>query len=168
MFQRMDAVVDRTFNGWGESFRRKKEREKTIFLNKTLIRKKGEGEREKRVGEEEEERSQTTGGSDLKSPVVSFAGRENNWQGLKTMVFMFWVWGLRKKKMGRKKSSHVHNAPSDDDNNMYSKDSKPKRIYQLWPGNNVGLPFPFTLMKIFSCFLQATVHALYWWIRVHF
>ncbi|KAH0881994.1 hypothetical protein HID58_058090 [Brassica napus] len=39
--------------------------------------------------------------------------------------------------MGRKKSSHVHSAPSDDDdNNMYSKDSKPKRIYQLWPGNN--------------------------------
>ncbi|KAL0769707.1 hypothetical protein Bca101_034857 [Brassica carinata] len=39
--------------------------------------------------------------------------------------------------MGRKKSSHVHSAPSDDDdNNMYSKDSKPKRIYQLWRGNN--------------------------------
>ncbi|ESQ52817.1 hypothetical protein EUTSA_v10016704mg [Eutrema salsugineum] len=38
-------------------------------------------------------------------------------------------------KMGRKKSGHVHSAPSDDDT-MFSHDSKPKRIYQLWPGNN--------------------------------
>ncbi|CAH8364156.1 unnamed protein product [Eruca vesicaria subsp. sativa] len=37
--------------------------------------------------------------------------------------------------MGRKKSSHVHNAPCDDET-MYSQESKPKRIYQLWPGNN--------------------------------
>ena len=37
--------------------------------------------------------------------------------------------------MGRKKSSHVHSAPCDDDT-MYSQESKPKRIYQLWPGNN--------------------------------
>ncbi|AEC09910.1 putative protein S-acyltransferase 2 [Arabidopsis thaliana] len=37
--------------------------------------------------------------------------------------------------MGRKKSCHVHNAPSDDDI-MFSQDHKPKRIYQLWPGNN--------------------------------
>ncbi|KAG2290610.1 hypothetical protein Bca52824_050214 [Brassica carinata] len=38
--------------------------------------------------------------------------------------------------MGRKKSSHVHSAPCDDDDTMYSRESKPKRIYQLWPGNN--------------------------------
>ncbi|CAH8265508.1 unnamed protein product [Arabidopsis lyrata] len=37
--------------------------------------------------------------------------------------------------MGRKKSCHVHSAPSDDDT-MFSQDHKPKRIYQLWPGNN--------------------------------
>ncbi|XP_006296259.2 probable protein S-acyltransferase 2 [Capsella rubella] len=38
--------------------------------------------------------------------------------------------------MGRKKSCHVHSAPSDDET-MFSHDHhKPKRIYQLWPGNN--------------------------------
>ncbi|XP_010517579.1 PREDICTED: probable protein S-acyltransferase 2 [Camelina sativa] len=37
--------------------------------------------------------------------------------------------------MGRKKSCHVHSAPSDDET-MFSQDRKPKRIYQLWPGNN--------------------------------
>lgn len=42
--------------------------------------------------------------------------------------------------MGRKKSCHVHSAPSDDET-MFSHDHKPKRIYQLWPGNNVSLFF---------------------------
>ncbi|KFK42318.1 hypothetical protein AALP_AA2G240500 [Arabis alpina] len=36
---------------------------------------------------------------------------------------------------GRKKSCHVHSASSDDET-MFAKDHKPKKIYQLWPGNN--------------------------------
>ncbi|CAA7028791.1 unnamed protein product [Microthlaspi erraticum] len=44
---------------------------------------------------------------------------------------------MKKMVMGRKKKScHVHSAPSDDDDTVYSHDPKPKRIYQLWPGNN--------------------------------
>ncbi|KAJ0259416.1 Palmitoyltransferase [Hirschfeldia incana] len=35
-----------------------------------------------------------------------------------------------------KKRGHVHNAPSNDDTMISSQDPKPKRIYQLWPGNN--------------------------------
>ena len=38
--------------------------------------------------------------------------------------------------MAKKKSGHVHNAPSHEDTMFPSKDPKPKRIYQLWPGNN--------------------------------
>ncbi|KAJ4904017.1 putative protein S-acyltransferase 2 [Raphanus sativus] len=39
--------------------------------------------------------------------------------------------------MAKKQSGHVHNAPSHDDMIMFSsQDPKPKRIYQLWPGNN--------------------------------
>lgn len=56
--------------------------------------------------------------------------------------------------MGRKKSCHVHSAPSDDDT-MFSQDHKPKRIYQLWPGNNVSL-FSFALMQAFLLFLNLT------------
>ncbi|KAF8063125.1 hypothetical protein N665_1184s0013 [Sinapis alba] len=37
--------------------------------------------------------------------------------------------------MTKKKSRHVHNAPSHDET-MFSQDTKPKRVYQLWPGNN--------------------------------
>ncbi|KAG5402331.1 hypothetical protein IGI04_016938 [Brassica rapa subsp. trilocularis] len=38
--------------------------------------------------------------------------------------------------MAGKKRGHVHNAPSNDETMFPSQDSKPKRIYQLWPGNN--------------------------------
>ncbi|CAH2058577.1 unnamed protein product [Thlaspi arvense] len=31
---------------------------------------------------------------------------------------------------------HVHSAPSDDDVTMFSHVPKPKRVYQIWPGNN--------------------------------
>ena len=53
--------------------------------------------------------------------------------------------------MAGKRRGHVHNAPSNDETMFPSQDPKPKRIYQLWPGNNV-CPF----------FLQATDDALYW------
>ncbi|KAG2290731.1 hypothetical protein Bca52824_050335 [Brassica carinata] len=38
--------------------------------------------------------------------------------------------------MAGKKRGHVHNAPSNDETMFPSQDPKPKRIYQLWPGNN--------------------------------
>ncbi|KAG2290732.1 hypothetical protein Bca52824_050336 [Brassica carinata] len=47
------------------------------------------GKRQELGEEEEEERSQATGGSDLKSP-VSFAGRENDDTRKEKMVTMLW------------------------------------------------------------------------------
>ncbi|XP_013635138.1 PREDICTED: probable protein S-acyltransferase 2 isoform X1 [Brassica oleracea var. oleracea] len=38
--------------------------------------------------------------------------------------------------MAGKRRGHVHNAPSNDETMFPSQDPKPKRIYQLWPGNN--------------------------------